>query len=189
MNREEWLNAAVKSLSENFKAEGHDLPEVKVSMGWPHGGKASTIGQCWHGNAATDGIGQIFISPILEDTTQILAVLLHELVHAVNHAAGDSGHGKPFAAIAKPLGLVGKMTSTTAGDHLAKELAELAIILGEFPHSALNPAIAAGPSRSGKTFKLVCAAGDDFKVSMAKSRFLAVGAPICPCHNEPMEEA
>lgn len=187
MTREAWLTEAVRHLTEDFKGLGHDVPEVRVSMGWPHGGRPSTIGQCFPGAMASDGIGHIFISPMLSEPAHILAVLLHELVHAVNHVDGNSGHGKEFAAIAKPLGLTGKMTATVAGEHLQTKLEELAIILGEFPHAALTPsASSAGSTRSGKLVKVVCAEGDDFVVSMAKTRLANYGAPICPCHNTEM---
>lgn len=189
--REEWLTNATTILSDSFKAQGHELPPIRVSVGWPHGGSAHTIGQCWPGASAADGVGHIFISPVMSDPIEILAVLVHELVHAVNHKNGDHGHGKEFSAIAKPLGLVGKMTSTTAGDALREELTELAGKLGEFPHGALiaSSKPKGSSERSGKSIKLECAGGEDFQVSISKTRLSMFGAPKCPCHDEPMQPA
>lgn len=138
---------------------------------------------------AKDQVAQVFISPVLDEPVRILDVLVHELVHAVNHAAGDHGHGKVFSAIAKPLGLTGKMTATVAGPELTETLKAIAETLGPFPHAALTPAARAGKSRSGKSIKLECAAGEDFVVSISKSRLDLHGAPKCPCHDEVMDVA
>lgn len=43
-------------------------------------------------------------------------------------------------------------------------------------------------SRSGRTIKLRCVAGEDYLVSIARSRLTAQGAPLCPCHKRKMEE-
>lgn len=188
-NREAWLNAAVAELAVLFKNEGWDVPDVRVSVGWPHGGRKNTIGQCFPGGLAADGIGQVFISPILSDSVRILDVLLHELVHAINHAEGHSGHGKPFSTIAKKMGLTGKMTATEASPELKAILTEMAAGLGDFPHAALGSAPRAAKSRSGKSIKLACAAGQDYIVSISKSRLEEWGAPKCPCCDSEMEVA
>ena len=189
MTRELWLNKAVAELAVLFKNEGYDVPDVRVSVGWPHGGRKNTIGQCFPGNLAGDGVGQVFISPVLDDAVRILDVLLHELVHAINHAEGKNGHGKDFKTIAVKMGLTGKMTATVPTDALKETLTTLAGELGTFPHAALGAAPAATKSRSGKSIKLGCAAGDDFLVSISKARLEAYGAPSCPCHGETMEVA
>jgi len=187
-NREAWLKQAVAELAVIFQREGYDVPDVHVSIGWPHGGRASTIGQCFAGSASADGVGHVFISPVLSDPVRILDVLTHELVHAINHAAGDTGHGKPFKTIAVKVGLTGKMTETVAGEALRVELAALAEALGAFPHAALSPQ-AKTKSRSGKSIKLQCASGEDYVVSISKARLEAYGAPKCPCCDDTMEEA
>lgn len=190
-NREAWLTAATEAISAQLKELGHEVPKVHVSVGWPHGGRANTIGQCWPGRTSSDGIGHIFISPVMNDPAQVLHVLAHELVHSINHANGETGHGKEFAAIAKPLGLTGKMTSTVPTEEYAAVLAEVAATLGDYPHGALTPGSVEknGPSRSGKSIKLECAAGEDFVVSISKSRLEQFGTPICPCHKESMVSA
>ncbi|AUG84842.1 SprT-like protease [Microbacterium phage Dismas] len=186
--RESWLTEAVTELRALFEREGYEVPEVHVSVGWPHGGRASTIGQCFAGSASEDGVGHVFISPVLKDPVRVLDVLLHELVHAVNHANDETGHGKPFKTIAVKLGLTGKMTATVAGEALKAELTEVAARLGDFPHAALTPQ-AKGKSRSGKSIKLQCASGEDYVVSISKARLEAYGAPKCPCCDDTMEEA
>ncbi|QDH92424.1 SprT-like protease [Microbacterium phage Celaena] len=187
--RESWLRQAVQSIKPLFEAAGYEVPEVHVSVGWPHGGRASTIGQCFPGTASADSVGHVFISPVLSDPVRVLDVLTHELVHAINHRDGENGHGKPFKAIAVKVGLTGKMTATVAGEKLKAELEAISEALGEFPHAALAPAVKAGKSRSGRSIKLECAAGEDYVVSISKARLEAYGAPKCPCHDEEMEGA
>src|SRR5690606_7282 len=189
MTRELWLTQAVAELTTLFEAEGFEVPAVRVSIGWPHGGRKTTIGQCFPGTLAADGVGQVFISPVLDDPVRILDVLLHELVHAINHAEGKSGHGKDFKTIAVKMGLTGKMTATVASEELTATLTTIAKGLGDFPHASLGPAPAAAKSRSGKTIKLACPAGEDFVVSISKSRLEMYGTPKCPCHDEAMEVA
>lgn len=189
--RESWLTAAVELLSNDlFAPHGFTVPTVRVSVGWPHRGQASTIGQCFPGHMAADKVGQIFISPKLGDDLRVLDVLAHEMVHAINHAEGKNGHGKDFSVIAKKIGLTGKMTATVAGDDLQVALAVISAQLGPYPHSALIASNAPqGPSRSGKAIKLECSNGDDYIVSISKSRLENLGAPKCPCHDLEMVEA
>ena len=92
MNREQWLQDAVEHLAPVFKQRtGLGLPDVHESVGWPStrglSAKRRTVGQCWptqeHG-------AQIFISPLLDDAFDVLAVLVHELVHAFLYESGLS---------------------------------------------------------------------------------------------------
>ena len=146
--REEWLMLAVAEMRPVFAEVGADIPDVRVSVGWPggRGDRSAVIGQCWHKAAATDDHFHIFISPVLDDAPRVLDVLLHELVHAAD--GNENGHKGRFAQWAKALGLTGKMTATVAGEDLADGLACLVRDnLGAYPHGAL-----AGPGRtiSGK---------------------------------------
>jgi hypothetical protein len=68
--RQEWLEAATVELRTLFADKGHEVPEnVRISIGWPKGGKANTIGQCWYAEGSSDKHNEIFISPVLKDTT------------------------------------------------------------------------------------------------------------------------
>lgn len=191
--REEWLVAAIRSLSALFEEIGQTLPVVRVSVGWPggRGRKDAVIGQCWHPTAATDGIGQVFVSPVLVDASRVLDVLTHELVHAINHRDGANGHGKEFAAIAKPLGLTGKMTATVASDDLKARLDEIVEALGEYPHAALSTAANGedAPKKQGTRMLKVECSRSGYVVRMTRKWLDEYGAPTCPCHGEVMEEA
>lgn len=186
--REAWLNAAVDKLRSEIFGEKYTVPGVRVSVGWPggRGPKANTIGQCWPGEAASDSVGQIFISPVLIDPVNVLETLVHEMIHAINHANGETGHRGPFKRIAEPIGLEGKMTATHAGEELAEKLATIGNELGKYPHAAIN---LADKPKVQKTYmrKVVCLSEPDYFIRMTEGKIEEYGTPICPCHHEPME--
>lgn len=187
--REAWLNAAVDKLRTEIFGEKYPVPEVRVSVGWPggRGPKANTIGQCWPGESASDSVGQIFISPVLAEPVKVLETLVHEMVHAINHANGETGHRAPFKSIAERVGLEGKMTSTHAGEMLAAKLSEIAEVLGTYPHAAIN--LESKP-RVQKTYmlKFVSPQEPDFFVRMTASKLEEYGAPRDPWGNEMEQE-
>lgn len=190
--REEWLVAAVKSLRPLFDAiDDATVPAMRVSVGWPggRGAKGNVIGQAWAGAASTDGVPQVFISPVLDDASRVLDVLAHEVTHVID--GNKSGHRGNFARIAKALGLEGKMTATVAGEALAATLAEIAADLGDYPHAALVPGAegADGPKKQGtRMLKVECAEGSGYVVRMTRKWLDEFGAPTCPCHGAVMEE-
>src|SRR5271157_1450138 len=110
-NRESWLLDATKQLTDGlFKHHAESVPPVRISVGFSIGGKArKAIGSCWDPKAADDGISQIYISPVLNDSIQVLETLVHELIHAI---LPNDGHRAPFKRIALKVGLTGKMTAT-----------------------------------------------------------------------------
>lgn len=187
MTREEWLLKATEKLVPHFQAAGYEMPKVRVSVGWPKGARKLTIGQCFKSVCAKDGIAQIFISPVLEDVTApqgVLATLVHELLHACDDC--ESGHGAGFKRGMKPLGLEGKATATRAGEELTVKLKEIAAELGEYPHAQLNISSQIKKQKT-RLLKVSCdACGYTARVT---TKWLdSVGAPICPCNHEPMNE-
>lgn len=136
MTREEWLNRAIIKLNEDvFGANGELPPRVHVSVGFPGGGsKHSRIGEYWPAQFSKDGVAQIFINPKLEDTQQVLAVLAHELIHAIHP---EDNHSKGFIRVAKKIGLVRPWTATTASDELKVKLDNIKSHIGDYPHKAM----------------------------------------------------
>ena len=187
--REQWLSAAVVALREGIFAPDHTVPEVRVSVGWPggRGPKQNRIGECWQPDSSADGIGQIFISPVLSDPVEVLATLTHELVHAINHKDGDNGHRAPFKRIAESVGLEGKMASTHAGEALAEKLEAIGNMLGKYPHAAIS--LESKP-KVQKTYmlKFVSPEEPDFFVRMTKGKYEEYGAPRDPWGNEMEQE-
>lgn len=166
MNRETWLNKATKLLSKRFVQAG--LPavpaDVKVSCGFPGGGSPrKRIGECWPRALSSAGVNEIFINPTQSDKTQVLAILAHELAHAIDDC--KSGHNAPFVKLVRGIGLEGKPTATYAGPEFTA-WAE-ALSLPDFPHGALRPARAKA-DRSGVRVKLTCeVSGHNYWMSKA----------------------
>lgn len=183
--REGWLLAATDAVRPMFEAVGVTLPEVRVSVGWPGGAgkKNNVIGQCWSKASAKDKIANVFISPVLDDSVDVLATLVHELIHAADDC--QSGHKGPFRKYALALGLTGKMTATVAGPELAATLREIAADLGKYPHGAMRTS--AQPKGKGRMVKASC--GDCGYIAYTTRKWLDdLGAPICPCGAGRMSE-
>jgi hypothetical protein len=181
--REAWLLRATESMRCGlFFDQGHIIPEVKISVGFPGGGSArKRIGEYWLKEACRDGIPQIFISPTLEDPLKMLDVLVHELCHSI---VPKAGHGPLFRKVALSVGLVGPMTSTVAGDSLKAELQRLVQELGPLPHSGINLGLGR-KKQSTRLVKIQCTScGYTCRTTL---KWLGPGTPLCPCNLKPME--
>lgn len=183
MTREQWLLNAIKILEkEKFKPVGHPFVKTRVSVGFPDGSKKA-IGQYWYPQSTKDGYGNIFIHPGQGDPGDILAILVHELVH---NSCGATGHGKKFKKLALEVGLEGKMRATVAGKELKTYLKKLSKRLGKFPHSAIKPNAKPPTKKQGtRMVKIEC--GDcGFICRAAMSKIIEVGAPLCACNEQTM---
>lgn len=136
MNREAWLTQLIDALRPMFTEAGYEIPAVRVSCSWPSKSIRKRIAECWHSEASADGSRQIFISPVLGTEAEIADIMVHELIHAC--LPSGTGHKKPFKDAMKALGLVGKATSTHAGEELARRLNGTIKPLGKYPHAVLN---------------------------------------------------
>jgi hypothetical protein len=207
--RELWLEHAIEVFRPRFDEVGFPLPErFHVSVGFGYGAKresAKLLGQCWSGLASTDGFPHVFISPEMGDTMEVLRTLLHELIHgALDSPEGiQDGHTKRFAEIATRLGFEGKMTETPASVGLQAELFTVAAALGDYPHGALDVAMAnvpvpvpvgsdphgprtrtrTGPNRqTNRHIKIKCPCCG--YVVRTTAKYLALGLPRCPSGTE-----
>jgi hypothetical protein len=182
--REEWLMRAVAHLEPIFQKSGYQIPQVKVSIGFPStGAKSRHLGQCWGRKSSEDGINQIFIAPNHADPVEVLDTLTHELVHAVDDC--QSGHGEGFKKIATDVGLKGPMRSAGAGEYLKQDLIRIAQALGHFPHARLL--VSKGASRAGIKRPGAKCSNCGYEIVMMK-RYLDYGPPICPKDQESMKE-
>jgi hypothetical protein len=137
--REWWLHQAATFLLELMEAAGVPTVPVRVSCGWPSSGGLGdgphVIGQCFPQVVCADGVSQIFISPRIAESLQVLGTLLHELIHA---AVGcQYGHRRQFSQPARRLGLVGPPTATTVGPELAQVLEVFLHQVGPYPHAPI----------------------------------------------------
>jgi hypothetical protein len=142
--REQWLNAAMPYIETLFLEEGYMVPSsLRISCGFPSkratANKNRRIGEYWPASASKDGHGEILISPFVDDSVDVLGILIHEVVH---HTVGaETGHRKPFSQCAKAVGLVKPWTATKIGPELRETLIEWVGKLGQYPHARLmrNP--------------------------------------------------
>lgn len=195
LTREQWLAKATTALRPHFQKAGYEIPKnVKSTCGFPSkdatSRKKRRIGECWDARASDGQQFEIFISPLVHDTWEVLAILAHELAHAT--VGLEAGHGATFARCARAIGLEGKMTATVAGPKFTEWCATGAgKKLGEYPHKRLN-ASSAPKIQPTRLLKVECPCcredGDNYIVRMSATTF-AKGAPICPIHNEAMELA
>lgn len=198
--REAWLMAAADQLRTRvFAPHDIEVPEFQVSVGWPagKGTRSDTIGQCFNTGWNEQGAPSIFISPVLKARVEILACLTHEMIHAYDDCI--NGHRGAFAHVFKLVGMEGKATQCGYSPELGKIFKEIVAVLGKYPHGKLLSKADAeqlGPKRQkNKQLLLLCSERDPeadiklvYKVRTTRVWLDDVGAPLCPCHNEPMEE-
>jgi hypothetical protein len=178
-NREAWLLKAVEFFTPHFRAAGFRLPPVKVSLGLPTGrGSKASIAQCWARRASKDGLNQIFVSPTVDDSLQVVSALIHELAHA--HLDNKGGHGPRFKAVAKAVGLEGPMRSTHAGDYLKGQINHFIKEFGKIPHAALNPSLNPVKKQTTRMLKMRCSECG-YICRASHTPILQWGPVLCPC--------
>lgn len=171
--REQWLEQASAFLIEHMERCGLPAVQVRVSCGWPSSGGMGTtkvvIGQCFPPTLCQDGIPQIYISPRLSDSVEVLATLLHELVHA--SVGCQFGHRKQFSQAARKVGLDGPPTATVASETLRPALQDFVAQVGPYPHAAIIPK---AKEKKGSRLRLYeCACSPPVKVRVASDQFEA----------------
>jgi hypothetical protein len=185
-NRETYLENAVDLMRPMFKAHGFTIPKkVKVTCGWPSqsAGRSSKrrIGECWSSSASEAGNHEIIISMVLDEPVEVLATLLHELIHAVDN--NENGHKGPFRTMAKVLGLEGKMTATVPGEALTKELKSFSKTLGKYPHAKID--FTNKKKQSTRMIKCQCVSPDCGMIFRTSSKWIDENPVLdCPaCHS------
>lgn len=185
--RETWLMEAVERLRPTFESVGFPIPEkVRVSVGWPggRGKKTGVIGQCWPVALSSDATHAIFISPVVTDPVEVLATLVHELVHA-SVPAGTSHRGA-FVKAARTIGLVAPWTGTSAGPELKPTLEVMAEQLGGYDHAGLS-SIGRLAVQTTRMLKVACPDCGCI-IRMTRTWIENAGTPTCGCGGE-MSEA
>lgn len=176
MNREAWLNQAVQELRDDFPTP---LPErIRVTCGWPskggRGEKKRVTGECWLDKSSGDKHHEIFISPMECESSEVLGILTHELVHTVTPG---EGHKKPFRDVAVAIGLEGKMTATTTGEDLLARFQTIVQKIGDYPHAAINPNNAS--KQSTRMLKIQCPRCG--WMARTSQKWMDLGLPTCAC--------
>lgn len=162
LTREQWLTEAAGLIYEDVLQDitpEYDAPKYRVSVApLPK----RVLGRCHTQEQSKDGTNEIFITAHHDDSMDILATLTHELIHAIDNC--HSGHLNFFAKTARKAGLVGKLTSTHAGDELQIILTEYHQILGDLPHATLTTK----PKQKGRNNNKMTCSFCGFKANMSK---------------------
>ena len=178
MNREQWLDKAVSEIRPVFEVRGFPLPEkIRVTCGFPSKNARSRsrrIGEHWSPNASSDGTHEIFVSPVLAESYEVLGTLVHELCHA---ATNGDGHKGRFPACARALLLEGKPTHATGGEAFKQSMSELIEELGEYPHAAMNIGVEQ-KKQSTRLLKAFCP--DCGYTIRLTAKWASLGLPECP---------
>ncbi len=186
--RETYLQAAAVMLQHSvFTAAGIDPSEweskkYRVSCGFPIGFRGSrtgkvTIGQAFDPSISADGTAEVFINPILDKPSDVVAVLAHELVHV--YAGIQCGHKGEFKRIARAIGLTGALTATVAGAELQEKIDAIVAALGSYPHGKIDPNMR--KKQGTRLLKLWCGECDwTARVSAMQANRLN-GNSTCPC--------
>ena len=173
--REAWLLAAASRTGKIVvKAAGplSNLSPIYVSVGFPKGARGGrggrAVGQCWDGTSCRDGRPHVFVCPTVSDPEEVLAILLHEQVHAAVGCAEK--HRGRFAKTMKAAGMVKPWTSSVPGEELAAELKVIAGKLGPYPHAPLAPQLRTKPGSRLRLWQCECpvkvrVASDDFEAT------------------------
>jgi hypothetical protein len=139
---ETWLNEAVDLLRPIFKDAGYEIPPVHVSVGFGMDGykpraKKNTIAVCHARCMTSDGINEIYISPIVHEPVEVLGILVHELIHAVDDC--KSGHGEQFQKISQELGSPDNLSvPSEIWRRSIDRYRKIADQLGRYPRSGVN---------------------------------------------------
>lgn len=139
---EVWLNEAMEYMRPRFAALGYEIPPVNINVGFGSSGfrsgtKKYTLGWCYARRMSAAWINDIYITPLVEESSVALSVLAHELVHAIDDC--KSGHGETFKQISKDLKLtdctqVGLLDFRETVDFYRRVLAKI----GRYPRSGIR---------------------------------------------------
>lgn len=178
--REQWLQAALQRLRTHFANCGYEVPaKVRVSCGLPSVKPFAIkrrVGEAWCSKASRDQHFEIFISPTLDKPHEVLATLVHEVVHVT--VGLEAGHKGKFAICAKAVGLTGPMTSTEATAELAKKLAYYADVLDDYPHRSLEKMTNARKKDGTRLIKVGCP--ECTYTTRIAMKWILTGVPRCP---------
>jgi len=184
ITREEYLIECSKLLAPLFTKSSYEIPNnIRFTCGLPSRGafgkNRRTIGQCWDSSVSSDSTIEIMISPTIDNTLEVVGVLLHEMVHAV--VGNKHGHKKPFKDCAIAVGLTGKMTATTNTSELDDFINNNIIeSIGSYPHAKID--YSQQKKQTTRMIKATCVDCD--YVIRTSQKWVALGLPVCCCGGE-----
>lgn len=180
MNREQWLTTVAKDMESFFR--GLTLVPYRVTCGWPSSGgiglKKRTLGQCHGAMWSTEGLHELFISPLLAKPDEVAGVLCHEMAHIV--AGVEANHGKKFVDVRNVVGLTkNKPPQAMPGPELAKRIKGITDRVGVYPHSAMK-LVVKKKTKNISSVGLECPACE-CRIRIGMKWLEESGMPTCGC--------
>lgn len=108
ITKEQWLkNALDNYLRDIFLSKGYSIGAVDIAISvFPRRkGKTNTVGKCTYNRLKEDGVCTIEIDYSKFDNITVMAIFIHELIHAC--CGADAKHGAQFRRACDILGLKG----------------------------------------------------------------------------------
>jgi hypothetical protein len=174
LNREAYLNFITDTyIRDHFKAKGYTIPD-NVRMSCSLTSTKKHIGECWSSLNSSDNHFEIFISPKVADSVEVIDILIHELVHAT--VGIKAGHKAPFRNCALAVGLQGKMTSASASPELKTIIQSWVDEAGQYPHAPLTES--GIKKQTTRQIKCVCS-HCGYQVYTSK-KWIEIAKPVCP---------
>lgn len=184
LDRETWLTECAQFILDDQLAPLCDIPATpfRISIGFPSGRPSKVLAQCWKHEASADGVNEIFVSPTVDDSIEILAALTHELIHFTDNC--ESGHQNHFARVARKVGLEGKLTATVAGADLKQRLQQYVDLLGPIPHAKLDATKSGKKKQGTRMIKVECvntACEFTYRATQTQLDKVPAWPALCPC--------
>ncbi len=180
LTREGWLAAATDAMRPMFAEAGLLIPTtIRFAIAFPSAGsRGKAVGECWQAEASADKHHTIIVRADMAHPVEVLAVLLHENIHA--SLPMGTGHGPKFRRAALALGLTGPMRATIPTPEMAQCLNTLAKVIGPLPHGRLNFGFGADDKpkkQSTRMLKAACGCGYTIRLSRL---WAETALPECP---------
>ena len=166
-----WLERVYRFFNEELFSK--DCPyAANISWGWPSSRAKTALGEASELLKDANSEFLISISPLINDTTDLLDTLVHEMVHLA--VGTEYNHGKVFSRYAKKVGLQRPWRTTSPSERLKEMFKRTVIKFGDFPKGYVQ--LPKGKKKQGTRLRLytcrceikIRVASDDLDVTCYK---------------------
>lgn len=140
---EEWLDRAIGLMRPMFADAGYPIPAVRASVGFGTRGHDLNLvtrymGECHPRRWSEEGLNDIYITPLVSGSVNVLVWLAHELMHAADDC--ENRHSsREFRAIAKAIGHPDyKKGHSSYGRPFRQKMLGFVEILGRYPRGGVK---------------------------------------------------